>query len=51
MRLSVYAQDCGNLDCDPLLSFSLVIGLGSAPVLVVLAFYLKILLMALLLLL
>ena len=50
MSQSVYAQDCGNLDCDPLLPFSLVVGLGSAPVLAYLAFYLKILLMALLLL-
>jgi len=50
MSQPVHAQDCGNLDFDPLLPIPLMIGLCSAPVLVVLAFYLKILLMALLLL-
>ena len=50
MRQSVHAQHCGNLDCDPLLVFTLVIGLWSASILVVPAFYLKMLLMALLLL-
>ena len=50
MSQFVYAQDCGNLDCELLLPFSLLIGLCSAPVLVVLGFYFKILLMALLLL-
>jgi len=50
MSPSVNAQDCGNLDCDSLLPIPWVIGLCSAPILVVLAFYSKILLMALLLL-
>ena len=35
MSQPVHAQDCGNLDFDPLLPIPLVIGLCCAPVLVV----------------
>jgi hypothetical protein len=50
MSQSVPAQDCGNLGCDSLLPIPLMIGHLTASLLVVLAFYLLILLMALMLL-